>query len=517
MQVLINIFFRLQILSLSTFLFWGTLANAAVPTLDDISTGFQKNSKIFLEETDAFVIQVLTKKIESLIPGESSFQSQIRTTLARKQTQWLIKVDVIDSFTTQGKGQQKQQTDPYFEVYMTKKGQVLQWTSDNSQCYIDSFLNSNIYLYWDYTRYLGINVYKHIAEANDISYSTLQQESQNNPIYAMLKEPFIDDVFVKNTSKYRILPDKENIEGFPCLVIEWAGVDKMWVDIEHCFALRKRILHFSPDMPIKYEVNNGDFRQIKPGLWLPYTQTVVEYANPAHRPKDLWGKPIRRVHYVVEQIVADNIDMSLFDVVVPAGTYVMDSVRKMDFVVVEDQTDPFASPIDMASQQLAYYKYRAIVMIIVNIAFLLLIWFLFVRSKKKKTPKPPALVLLLCILCLFGGYGYAADAESADLDEWHLAPHWRERGDCAVNSLYMLLKIEGKKVKLEELKKIVPIDSEQGSSFNALQQAAHQFGLETEIRFVKPDELPRLTGPYIIHGITSIEKKHWTLSHHRRL
>ncbi|MDR1480600.1 MAG: hypothetical protein LBJ00_16850 [Planctomycetaceae bacterium] len=101
-------------------------------------------------------------------------------------------------------------------------------------------------------------------------------------------------------------------------------------------------------------------------------------------------------------------------------------------------------------------------------------------------------------------YGVASDIVCKS--EWDIAPKWRERGDCAVNSLFMLLKIEGKNVRLEDLKNSIEIDPDYGSSFNALKDVAMLYGLELEIRFVKPNDLSRLKGPYIIHGTTSHEK-----------
>ncbi|MDR0608501.1 MAG: hypothetical protein LBG58_00135 [Planctomycetaceae bacterium] len=114
--------------------------------------------------------------------------------------------------------------------------------------------------------------------------------------------------------------------------------------------------------------------------------------------------------------------------------------------------------------------------------------------------------VLFLYIVLFGIQGYASDVTSCNESEWDFAPQWRERGDCAINSLFILLKMEGKNVKLEDLKASVKIDPEYGSSLNVLKETASQYGLDVEIRFVKPDDLSCLTCPYIIHGITSIEK-----------
>ncbi|MDR2441203.1 MAG: hypothetical protein LBE12_17720 [Planctomycetaceae bacterium] len=478
-------------------------ADVMIPAKEDLVQKFQLASHVFTDSSDSFFISILTSKIETLVPNEENISYQIRTVLARHQQQWLARTEVLDS------GLQSKKTKPYFELFLTQKGQVLQWTSDNMTCQIRPFSESNIYLYWDYTRYLGLNVYKSIAESNNISYKDLCLIAKSNPVLVMLNDPFIDETLVVNAEQYTVHPKPEKIDGFDCWIVEWSGMDKMWIDIEHGFFVRKRIVHFSPDSPIKQVVYNKDYQLIKEGLWLPYTQIVEEYANPEYKPQSLLGKPIRRIHYKVEKIDMDHTDVSIFNVTVPGGTYVIDSIRKMDFIVAEDDTDPFAEPIDLASSKLSSHKYRAIVIIVVDIVLLLLLWYFISKSKRKNKSSnkySSAGNVFFLYVALFGIQGYASDVTPHNKSEWDFAPQWRERGDCAINSLFMLLKIEGKNVKLEDLKASVKIDPEHGSSFNTLKEIASQYGLDTKIRFVKPNDLSRLTGPYIVHGITSIEK-----------
>ncbi|MDR0608500.1 MAG: hypothetical protein LBG58_00130 [Planctomycetaceae bacterium] len=353
-------------------------ADVMVPAKADLAQKFQRASHVFTDSSDSFLISILTSKIESLVPGEENISYQIRTVLARQQQQWLARTEVLDS------GSQSKKTEPYFELFLTKNGQVLQWTSDNITCQIRPFSESNIYLYWDYTRYLGLNVYKSIAESNNISYNDLSLAAQSNPVLAMLNDLFIDETLAVNADRYTIHPIPEKIDGFDCWIVEWSGMDKMWIDVEYGFIVRKRIVHFSPDSPIKQVVYNRDYQLIKEGLWLPYTQIVEEYANPEYKPQSLWGKPIKRIHYKVEKLDMDHTDLSLFNVTVPEGTYVIDSIRKMDFIVVEDGTDPFAEPIELASSKLGSHKYRAIIIVVVDIVFLLLLWYFVSKSKKKK-------------------------------------------------------------------------------------------------------------------------------------
>jgi hypothetical protein len=202
-------------------------ADVTIPAKEDLAQKFQIASHAFTDNSDSFFISILTSKIETLVPDEENISYQIRTVLARQQQQWLARTEVLDH-----SGSQSKKTEPYFELFLTKDGQVLQWTSDNITCQIRPFSESNIYLYWDYPRYLGLNVYKSIAESNNISYDDLSRAAKSNPVLAMLNDLFINETLVVNADQYTVHPIPEKIDGFDCWIVEWAGMDKMWIVIE---------------------------------------------------------------------------------------------------------------------------------------------------------------------------------------------------------------------------------------------------------------------------------------------
>jgi ABC-type bacteriocin/lantibiotic exporter with double-glycine peptidase domain len=68
------------------------------------------------------------------------------------------------------------------------------------------------------------------------------------------------------------------------------------------------------------------------------------------------------------------------------------------------------------------------------------------------------------------------------------------------------MNLEGHTVKLEDVKKLVPLDPIQGCSMETLINAAAKLGFALEVRFVKPEDISRLPRPFILHGITSQEK-----------
>ncbi len=113
------------------------------------------------------------------------------------------------------------------------------------------------------------------------------------------------------------------------------------------------------------------------------------------------------------------------------------------------------------------------------------------------------------LLLLFSCFSIAEETTSTNApgDTWNWMPKWRDPADCGPNALYVLMKLEGRNVTLEEVKKLVPLDPEKGCSMDALIRASEQLGFPVEARFVKPGELSKLPRPFIFHGITSQEKK----------
>jgi ABC-type bacteriocin/lantibiotic exporter with double-glycine peptidase domain len=86
-------------------------------------------------------------------------------------------------------------------------------------------------------------------------------------------------------------------------------------------------------------------------------------------------------------------------------------------------------------------------------------------------------------------------------------PDWREKGDCGRTSLYVLLRLADKQVPMEVLKKSLPIDPDTGCSLAEVAHAAEKVGLQVEIQFVKPRDVPKVNFPCILHQTASLEKR----------
>lgn len=86
-------------------------------------------------------------------------------------------------------------------------------------------------------------------------------------------------------------------------------------------------------------------------------------------------------------------------------------------------------------------------------------------------------------------------------------PWWRERSDCGVQALYVLSALCGRTATIGELRRQIEVDSERGCSIEDLRRAARQVGLDTDVLFVTPGELPNVSTPYILHNEASVARQ----------
>jgi ABC-type bacteriocin/lantibiotic exporter with double-glycine peptidase domain len=75
---------------------------------------------------------------------------------------------------------------------------------------------------------------------------------------------------------------------------------------------------------------------------------------------------------------------------------------------------------------------------------------------------------------------------------------WQQGRACGANSLYFMLRLNGKKVGLDELRRSLA-PTERGNSLKDLRDAALARGLRTEVVQTDPDGFRGLTPPFIVH------------------
>jgi hypothetical protein len=111
---------------------------------------------------------------------------------------------------------------------------------------------------------------------------------------------------------YRVREAMEDVDGFPCHVVEWAKKDIIWVDHGHGFNVRRR-REFQPSGDIAFDFKASGFQQRAPGVWLPDRQLSVAF-NMDRDPKEYRGRVSFVMTNVLREARFNDVPDSLFEV-----------------------------------------------------------------------------------------------------------------------------------------------------------------------------------------------------------
>lgn len=122
---------------------------------------------------------------------------------------------------------------------------------------------------------------------------------------------------------------------------------------------------------------------------------------------------------------------------------------------------------------------------------------------------PEVLVAIHAFLFVCAGRGAETDGDNEkELPlEMRFEPGWRSEGDCGPLPLYALMRLNGRAISYDQVRRAVPYDSKTGCSMKDLALAGESLGFVSEIRFLKPSELRQLSGPFILYANGSLEHK----------
>ena len=360
------------------------VANEVPPTVGDIIGGIKASENNFFQ-LDSFLVNCGRKKSENITPSRyGGGYINVAFIVAKSGDQWFTS----KAFTEVGqKGPSGDNTvrgvwtplEP--EISVLKKDILLEWVQYGERASVDRFADShNVHQCFDYFRHIGWNVSRRIVETDGGNYDAVLKIPALNDY---LDHPFLPEFLEKNKSRYVVHPDREDVDGFLCWVVEYPGMDRLWIDVDHGYAVRKRIYHWGPGKPRKFAVLNQDWKEVTPGLWLPHKQIVDKYASIVSEDSKIWDQVTARMHYEVEEILIDNVPDSLFEVSLPVGTRVIDLVRGTQYTIYDPSTDPFAGPIELASRANRFVIFRAITIIIGSILIIVAVWRMLSRMEKK--------------------------------------------------------------------------------------------------------------------------------------
>jgi len=132
---------------------------------------------------------------------------------------------------------------------------------------------------------------------------------------------FLPDCFEKGN--YSVEPQLSPIDDVPCVVVEWLGHDRIWLDPSRGFAMRRREL-FDPESGLLKEVlTSSEFVEDLPGLWLPRRFSKERCGQP-RAPEGVRGVPLVRFVYNVTKLALNDTLDPFFTLQFPPGKVVMD-------------------------------------------------------------------------------------------------------------------------------------------------------------------------------------------------
>lgn len=514
------------------------------PTVSDVALGIQKAEGVLLG-SGGFLVRCQRVKSEVVTPSRyGGGYLNVEFLVAGKNGRWVVHKHFL--------GNDPQPIDP--EVFLppkpltiaAKDGLMFQWQQSSPAANVCEFgSGGNLYQCLDYFTHLGFDIARAIAQSNKADYEKIRKVPASGDY---LDHPFLPEYLEEHASEYRVRPAMESVDDAPCWVVEYPSMDAIWVDPARGYAVLRRIYHWGPGKPRKFEIHNRDLKEVAPGLWLPFTQVVDKYASIVSEDRTIWDKVTSRMEYRVDEAIVGSVPDKVFEISIPEGLLVWDDARGIEYRVPAPNVDPFTGPNaeqwrKLRSRLQGWSRWRSVV-IVVNVIVVLLVAIFFWRKRLGRKNQAGSLILA----AVLGGLGApgAAQAEerpagletkgaarddgmeepagqtpgesfrlflregSAEAKErqkgvfcWK--PEWRTKGDCGPCALFILMALTGHEQPYSEVKRRISIDPDKGCSMMAMRQAAAELGFPVEVRFVNPKDITKIPRPCIIHGIISVQ------------
>jgi len=362
----------------------GMANEVSPPTINAIVAGVKSSENSFLQ-LNSFLINCERKKTETIAPSRfSGGYINVAFIVAKSGSRWFTS----KAFTEVGQKNHEGHnivrgvfTPLEPDILLLKNHLSLEWDQSSVHAIVDHFTDGHFNLHgrFDYFRHIGWNMSRYLVESENKSYDTILKDFED-----LLDHPFLPEFLEQNREKYVVHPNTEDVDGFRCWVVEYPGMDKMWIDVEHGFAVRKRIYHFGEGKPRKFAIRNQEWKEVAPDLWLPHKQTVDKYVSILPEDPKIWDQVTARMYYEVNEILINSVPDELFDVILPVGTHVVDIARDARYTIWDPNVDPFAGPIEQALKVNRHVKYRALGIIIGSIIIFIAVWQILSRMEKRQ-------------------------------------------------------------------------------------------------------------------------------------
>ncbi len=342
--------------------------------LDQIIAGLNSTENQLFHNTDGFLVKFSRLPCVDVLKSEySGGDIPVNWEVARKGKKYYVK----RTFVPIGKkkvGDIAISTEPLVKVL--QDGCLLSWDLRTNRCSIEKFTEGyeiNMAYEWSYFELLGVHVIKYAVNDNKGDYESLRKKEKIQG-YEFLNVLDLPDSLVRHRDHYIVKNELINIEGHDCYVLEWEQRDILFVDPDMNFSVRKRIVYNQDNGQIEYVATNKDFKEVCPGLWLPYKQMVDVYANTSVEPRSNWGKIASQRFFEIKEVKVGDIEDSLFEISPPVGTRVVDGIRSIHYTISDPGSDPFAGPIGQAIKANHSVIIRTILIIVGSVLIFFAVW-----------------------------------------------------------------------------------------------------------------------------------------------
>jgi hypothetical protein len=316
------------------------------PDIQIIARRLEKNNQIFFAQP-GFKIEYARVKSANVTPSlYSGGYRPIAFIVARSGDAWFTSEQEFTdrkSFTTIDSVSSLAKFPVGLNVEILRDKLLLDWTAKDKSAVVSKpgEMVTNLFHKFDYFHHSGLNAYSSlIVDAGE----QVKSLKERRVALDYLDLPLLPDFVSSNTASYVVKSSKEDVDNVSCWVVEWLGVDKLWVDASKNFVVKKRVFTWGSGRPRRLEILSKDFREVIPEVWIPFKQEVTKFANAPSEDKKIWDKVTAKLEYEVFDFAVGNFD-NLMRPAIPANTAIFDSDREMIYSVPADGSDPLSQPI----------------------------------------------------------------------------------------------------------------------------------------------------------------------------
>ncbi len=308
-------------------------AEQATLNVDDIVRGMQKLVDTWMGQKNWMVRYKHTRDVRDCPPGARAPYPPNEITNARKGGWFFLK----EKHELLSNGPDRRPNGHVREAWYSWNG-TISVERDMNHFDILPELSARSYQVFLYPGWLCLDLLTDMRVRSEYLKTVFNGESVSAGQWESLPRSVI-----AHRAEFCVRPQLETIDGAPCHVLERPGKDIIWIDSARGFTCRRRIYFQSPGS-VLFQVDNSDYVEKAPDIWIPGRQVVLTY-NLDDVPAPYRGKvEVVQMNILLESRFNDLPD-SFFDVPVPERATVSDYIRGVTYEKQPEGIDPWASTI----------------------------------------------------------------------------------------------------------------------------------------------------------------------------